>query len=106
MPKTVVHFPSGRRTPSAAELARRIRELAAESSQVDWSVPHFRDRLAKRRLTMRQALDALRHGEPVGAPRLDEYGCWRVKLRKVSAGRPVSLVVALDEERVVVVTII
>ena len=80
MPKTVAYFPSG--TPSAAELARRIQELAAESSHVDWSVPHFRDQLAERKLTMRQALDALCRGEPVGVPRLDKYGCWRVKLRR------------------------
>lgn len=93
-------------TPTASELVERVRELAASSANVDWSHPHFRGQLAKRKLTMRQALDVLAQGEAAEIPCLDDYGDWRIRLKKVSAGRPVSLVVALHDNRVVAVTII
>lgn len=57
---------------------------------------------------MRQALDTLRNGKIVSGPTLDEYGEWRVTLRKRSAGRPTRVAVAIKEggRTLTVVTVI
>jgi hypothetical protein len=55
---------------------------------------------------MRQVLDVLRLGEAVSEPKLDDYGDWRIKLRRFVAGRRVQVVVAVQATRLVVVTAI
>src|SRR4051794_20056634 len=88
MGKNVVRFPGGGE-PTAEALVRRIRELSAapDTNNVDFSKPHFREQMAKRQISMRQVLDVLRNGEAASRPLLDQYGDWRIKVRKVSAGR-------------------
>ena len=57
---------------------------------------------------MRQALDTLRNGKIIKGPTLDEYGEWRVTLRKRSAGRVTRVAVAIKNEsnRLTVLTVI
>ncbi len=57
---------------------------------------------------MRQTLDTLRNGTIIKGPTLDEYGEWRVTLRKRSAGRVTRVAVAIANggNRLTVVTII
>lgn len=64
--------------------------------------------MEERNVTMRQALDTLRNGKIVSGPTLDEYGEWRVTLRKRSAGRPTRVAVAIKEggRNLTVVTVI
>jgi len=55
---------------------------------------------------MRQVLDTLRHGRVVSGPTKDEWGDWRVKLRRKVAGRRVQIVVVVKERHLDVVTAI
>lgn len=62
----------------AAKLIRRVRELVAAGA-VDFNQPHCRQRMQERRLSITQVLTVLRDGEPDRLPRLDDYGCWRIR---------------------------
>ena len=55
---------------------------------------------------MRQVLETIRKGCPVGTPKLDVWGDWRIKLRRKAAGRKVQIVVAVKADHFVVVTVI
>ena len=103
MSSHVLRFPN---RPTADELVRRIRELAADSDNIDFAQPHFKEQLEKRDLSMTQVLDVIRNGEPLKGPRRDDYGDWRIKLAKVSAGRRVQVVVAVKDDLVTTVTVI
>jgi hypothetical protein len=91
--------------PSAERLVERIRSLAMESANLRYSPKHFKERLDSRQISMRQVLETVRRGEPVGAPRKDEFGDWRVKLKWHSAGRKVQVVVAVQPAALVIVTV-
>ena len=54
---------------------------------------------------MRQALSTLRLGNIEGNPEPDEDGAWKLVLARRSAGSPVRLVVALDDDELYVVTV-
>ena len=84
-----------------------VRAAAADSDRIGWS-DHARARMEERNVTMRQALDTLRNGKIVSGPTLDEYGEWRVTLRKRSAGRATRVAVAIKEggRNLTVVTVI
>ena len=93
---SLIPFPNARRTASsAARLAERVHALAADSFNVRMGEPHFRESMTKRGIDMRSVLEVLRTGRAVGAPELDEYGDWRIKLRRRVAGRRVHVVVAV-----------
>ena len=55
---------------------------------------------------MRQVLEVLREGIGVDGPTLDEYGDFRIKLRRKVAGRRIQVVVAVKETHFVAVTVI
>lgn len=95
------------RRPSADELVQRVRALLAQDTDnVRFDNPHVKTRMAQRVLVMRQVIEACRLGECVSGPTLDDYGDWRIKLRRVVAGRRVQVVVAVKEDHFVVVTAI
>lgn len=54
---------------------------------------------------MRQVLDVIDNGEPIGNPKLDQWGDWRIKLHRKSAGRRVRIVIAVKETHFVIVTV-
>ena len=92
--------------PTLAELAARVRALAKDSENIGFDHPHLQIRMAQRGLTMRQVLETLRKGESVSGPTLDKYGDWRIKLKRLVAGRRVQVVVAVKDERIDVATAI
>jgi len=51
-------------------------------------------------------LETIRKGSAVGTPHLDEWGDWRIKLRRRVAGRRVQVIVAVKTDHFVVVTVI
>lgn len=67
--------------------------------------PHFQERLAERNLNMRHVLETVGKGLPTGNPKLDDWGDWRVKLRRKVAGRRVQVVVAVKSDHFVAVTV-
>lgn len=84
-----------------------IREAVTDSDRIGWS-NHAHARMRERNVTMRQALDTLRNGKIISRPTLDEYGDWKVTLRKRSAGRSTRVAVAIKEgdKTLTVVTVI
>lgn len=98
--------------PFPQSLAKRealviIRAAATDSGRIGWS-NHARARMEERDVTVRQALDTLRNGRIVSGPTLDEYGEWRVTLRKRSAGRLTRVAVAIKRgsRNLTVITVI
>ena len=53
---------------------------------------------------MRSVLEVLRGGRPVGAPELDGYGDWRIKMRRKVAGKRFHVVVAVCADHVECIT--
>jgi hypothetical protein len=104
-----VSFKPGRkpiRPPTALEVVLRVRALAKHSENIGWDSPHVQDRMQQRGVTIRQALEVLRKGECISGPKPDDYGDWRIKLRRVVAGRRVQVVMAVKDDRIDVVTVI
>lgn len=85
--------------PTAAEMESKVHRLAQNTANLMFDHPHFQKRLVQRKLTMRQVLETLRQGGIVGIPVKDQWGDWRVKLRRKVAGRRVQVVVAVKEKR-------
>ena len=77
-----------------------------ERSEVDFDLPHFRQRLRERDITMRQVLSTLRKGKITDGPESDEYGDFRVKLKRYVAGKIIQVVVALNFGKCTVVAVI
>jgi len=102
------------RPPRLDELVTEIRSLAAEggdTTRIHFGHPHFRERLAQRKVSMRQVLETLRKGVPSkGDPRRDRYGDWRVKLQYRTSDRRVQVVVVVvvvvKQDHIVAVTVI
>jgi hypothetical protein len=105
MTAIVVHLPVHRATPPAAQLLGRIRVMARQG-RMRFDHPHVQQRLQERTLNMRMVLETIKKGTVVGAPRLDQWGDWRLKLRRKVAGRRVQIVVAVKTDHFVVVTVI
>ena len=80
--------------------------MATETTNLRFDHPHIQRRLVVRGITMRQILDVLRQGRATSGPTMDEYGDWRIKLKRRVAGRRVQVVVAVKEDHLVVVTAI
>lgn len=99
----VIPFPG---PPTAQFLLQRLRELSANSTNIVFDHPHFQARLAQRKLSIRHALETLRHGEIVDGPTKDEWGDWRIKVKALAVGRPVQVVVAYKQDHFVAITII
>lgn len=93
--------------PTRDELAALVRKLlAASSANLRWDHQHIKARLAQRGVTMRQVLETLEHGAVISGPDLDGYGDWRIKFKRVAAGRRVQVVVAVKATHFVLVTVI
>lgn len=109
MTAKVVPFPPRKANPekpepTLAELVAKVHELAKAGNNFRWGA-HFKERLAGRGVTMRQVLETLKSGDGV-SKRRDEYGDWRVKLRRKVASRRVQVVVAIKGNRLSGVTVI
>jgi hypothetical protein len=99
----IVPFPAG--PPTAKFLIARLRELSADTANIVFDHPHFKERLALRELSIRHAIETLRKGEAVGNPTQDQWGDWRIKVTRLVAGRRVQVVVAYKGDHFVAVTI-
>lgn len=106
MSALVVKLPGHLATPTAEQLVARVRAMSLESERMRFEHPHFQQQLRERKLNMRQVLETIRKGCPVGPPTLDQWGDWRIKLRRKAAGRKVQVVVAVKADHFVVVTAI
>lgn len=94
-----------RRQPTLAELVERVHELAKQG-RVGFDHPHVKQRMTQRGVTMRQVMEVAKKGEGVSGPTLDDWGDWRIKLKRLVAGRRVQIVTAIREDNFVVVTVI
>lgn len=102
----VLLFPEPDWKPSREELLALLRELANDTINMRIDAPHVQDRMEKRHISMRQVLDVVRNGEVIDGPKLDQYGDWRLKLKRLSAGRRVQVVVAITKVNFSLVTVI
>jgi hypothetical protein len=84
---------------NAKFLEQRVKELAADSANIQFRSVHVKERMGERNLNMRQVLECIRNGNRVGEPMKDEYGDWRLKIRRRVAGRRVHVVVAIKEDQ-------
>lgn len=103
MEDNVVPF---RKVPTTADLEARTHELSLDTKNIRFDNPHFQARLKQRGLTMRQVLEVLRKGNAASSPVEDQYGDWRIKLKRLVAGRRVQVVVAIKVECLLIVTAI
>jgi hypothetical protein len=100
-------FPQPSVLPEPLEtLVKRTHELAEKSENVGWDSPHVKQRMKERNVTIRQVFDVLRHGKGIDGPTLDQYGDWRIKLKRFSAGRVVQVVVVVRKDFLEIVTVI
>lgn len=100
----VVPFKSPLEDPDTC--LRHVRRLAEDTGNISFDVPHFRQRLEERDITMRQVIATIRKGELIDGPKKDHYGDWRVKLQRRVAGRKIQVVLAVDMHECTVVTVI
>lgn len=91
---------------SLEELVKKTQELAQKSENVYLDHPHAKERMVERHVSIQQVFDVLRHGKGVDGPKLDKYGCWRIKLERFSAGHSVQVVVVVKEQHLEVITVI
>ena len=92
---------SGAEAPSADQLVSRVHSLAlADSLNVRMSEPHFRQRMRERGIAVRLVMEVLKSGRAVGRPELDEFGDWRIHMRRKVAGQRVNVVVAVCADHV------
>jgi len=92
--------------PPRQYLEIKIRELAKDSKNIVFDHPHVQDRIVGRKLSMRHVLECIRTGDIVHGPSMDEGEDYRVKLCRYVAGRRVQVVLAVKDNRMVVVTVI
>lgn len=92
--------------PTLAELVAKVRVLAEDTDSVEFLNPHVQMRMSQRGVSMRQVLETLRKGDGMSGPKQDEYGDWRIKLRRLVAGRRVQVVVAVKEKTLALITVI
>jgi hypothetical protein len=92
--------------PSLVDLVNRVRILAKDSDNIGFSSPHLKDRMKSRGKTMREILEVLKRGEGVKGPDLDEFGDYRIKLRRCVCGKRTQVVVAVREHDFSVIIVI
>lgn len=92
-------------SPSADQLVSRVHSLAlADTLNIRMSEPHFRQRMQERGINMRMILEVLRSGRAVGHPKQDEFGDWRIQVRRKVAGQRVDVVVAMCADHIECIT--
>jgi hypothetical protein len=87
------------------KLVARCHELAKKSEAVFLS-EYAKERMLERNITNRQIFDVLKNGASTSSLDLDRHGFWRIKLRRFSAGRNVQVVVIVEKDHLLVVTVI
>lgn len=92
-----------------ANALKLLREVAADSSRVVL-LPHARQRMKQRHVTLPQVLDVLRKGGLAEPAALDMYGNWKVTVRGMSCGQSVTVAGAIEMKekpgkRVLVITL-
>ena len=97
--------PKPKPPPSLVELVERVHEMAKDTNNMGVQHSHLQERMARRGKSMRDILETVRKGEGVSGPTLDRYGDWRIRLRRLVAGRRVQVVVAVREKDFSVVTV-
>jgi Domain of unknown function (DUF4258) len=97
---------SRKATPSLVDLVNHLRILAKDSDNMGFLNPHVRERMKVRGKTMREVLEVLKKGEGVKGPDLDEFGDYRIKLRRCVCGKRTQVVVAVREHDFSVITVI
>jgi hypothetical protein len=104
---TVVPFSKleNKTIPNQNELVKLTHELAKESENIRFEAPHAQLRLQERNISIRQVLEVLRNGHCVSGPTQDKYGDWRIKLRRMVAGKRVQVVVAVKKTYLEVITV-
>ena len=60
--------------------------------------------MAERGINMRMVLEVLRSGRAVGHPKRDEFGDWRLQVRRKVAGQRVDVVVAVRADHIECIT--
>jgi hypothetical protein len=100
----LIAFPVQIIPPSLVDLVRKTRELALKSENF-YLNPRAKTEMHLGGVVMRDLLEVLRQGEGVGGPDLDDYGYWRIKLARYTAGRKVQLVVVLKKDKLEVLTV-
>jgi hypothetical protein len=98
--------PKPKPPPTLSELVQRVHELAKDPNNIGFLSPHSQMRMKQRGITMRLVLETLRNGEGISGPTKDQYGDWRIKMRRYVAGRRVQVVVSVKEQEFSVVTVI
>jgi len=102
-----LHAPRRQTPPTRDELVALVKKLLAESSaNMRYDHEHIKTRFAQRGITMRQVLETVSLGVVISGPTLDQFGDWRIKLRRAVAGRRVQVVVAVKKTHFVLVTVI
>lgn len=86
-------------TPAA--MLRRIRDLAAVSSNIHYTT-HARRRMRQRAVTPAQVERALRTGVIEEGPALDIHGNWKCTMRRFTAGTELRVAVAIDNGLIVI----
>ncbi len=103
----IERFPTPKTPPeSLEELERRVHKLSQESKNVFLHIPHAQVRKKERKITTRQIFDVLRSGKGIDGPKLDQFGDWRIKLSRFTAGRTVQVVVVIKKDYLIVITVI
>ena len=99
-------FPSpATQSKTLGEFVKITHALAKNTENVYLDHPHAKQRMAERNITIQQVYDVLRNGKGIDGPTLDQYGCWRIKLRRFAAGQNVQVVVVVKEEHLEVITV-
>lgn len=104
----VVQLRQGHRVvpPTLKALVDRVRELSKDSDNFGFMNPHVQQRMKQRGKSMREVLEVLRKGEGVKGPDLDEFGDYRIKLRRCVCGKRTQVVVAVRDKDFSVITVI
>jgi hypothetical protein len=92
--------------PTLKELVDRVRELSKNSDNIGFMSPHVQQRMKQRGKSMREVLEVLKKGEGVKGPDLDEFGDYRIKLRRSVCGKRTQVVVAVRDRDFSVITVI
>ena len=91
--------------PSAEQLVSRVHSLAlADSPNIRMSEPHFKQRMRERGINIRLVMEVLRSGRAIGRPEQDEFGDWRIRMRRKVAGQRVTVVVAVCADHIECIT--
>ncbi|MCR4303266.1 MAG: DUF4258 domain-containing protein [Gallionella sp.] len=82
---------------SDASFLKRLRAIAKDSHRV-YLTPHAKQRMAQRRVNLRQVLECLRKGRICEPAHLTIQGDWKATLEHQYAGDMVKVAVAIEKQ--------